>query len=35
VLANALDCNREDQAVWMKRYEGMIGRPFLWPDDEQ
>lgn len=33
VLVNALDASHKDQAVWMKRYEAMLGRDFLWPDE--
>lgn len=34
VLVNALDRNREDQAVWMKRFEGMTGKKFLWDEGD-
>ena len=32
VLENALNMKRDDQAVWMKRYEAMRGLALLWPD---
>jgi hypothetical protein len=33
LLNNALDSKREDQWIWMKRFEAMTGKHFL-PDDE-
>jgi len=34
VLNNALNEKHPEQALWMKRYEAMIGKEFLWPDEE-